>query len=509
MTRKNPLSLTAIFSILLLLTVNSFAQIDISRETKAITYPQDAEIMLRFRGTTRFPRMKGDAKIERTNKNGTEIELSVSKMPRPFELGAGYATYVLWAISPNGQVDNLGEIKRRGFWEFDSKIKVTTPLQTFALIITAEPHFLVTRPSQEIMLENLDPYSKSGRTIATTSTITYFGNSSDYFRDSRTPQIADVDYKSTPTAVLQARQALALARFAGAERDASTEFELAQTLTKNAEDSWTAGRGEEAVDIAARKAISQAVQAEQTAMIRKDAREKRNEKIRQDAELRQAENKVDDAQGVISGLRGNLADETRARELSERDSMNYLEQIKDLKNEVIKLREENQEAKIKLATIEARQKVLEAEQAKNDKLKRLEANSSVLVESLKRFGTVEENERGIVVILPENYWSGNRVSSFAATSDSKLTELAQVLANSTDYKVVIESHTDNDGTPDDLRVLTNERSQAIADKLMSMGVSPDRLESKGFGATIPVAANTTKKNREKNRRVNLILVPNI
>ena len=94
--------------------------------------------------------MKGEGKIKRTNKNGTEIELSISKMPRPFELGAGYATYILWAISPDGQVDNLGEIKRRGFFEFDSKISVTTPLQTFALIVTAEPHFLVRRPSQAI-----------------------------------------------------------------------------------------------------------------------------------------------------------------------------------------------------------------------------------------------------------------------------------------------------------------------------------------------------------------------
>jgi hypothetical protein len=95
--------------------------------------------------------MKGEGRIKRTSKNGTEIEVTVSKMPRPFELGAGYATYVLWAISPDGQVDNLGEIKRRGTFEFDSKISVTTPLQTFALIITAEPHFLVRRPSQAIM----------------------------------------------------------------------------------------------------------------------------------------------------------------------------------------------------------------------------------------------------------------------------------------------------------------------------------------------------------------------
>src|SRR5205085_6715465 len=116
-------------------------------------------VMVQFRGTTRFPRMRGEAKVRRTSRNGTEIELSVSKMPRPFELGAGYATYVLWAISPNGQVDNLGEIKRRGFFEFDSKITVTTRLQTFTLIITAEPHFLVRRPSRAIMLENLNPYA--------------------------------------------------------------------------------------------------------------------------------------------------------------------------------------------------------------------------------------------------------------------------------------------------------------------------------------------------------------
>ena len=126
--------------------------------------------------------MKGEGRIKRTSKNGTEIEVTVSKMPRPFELGAGFATYVLWAISPDGQVDNLGEIKRRGTFEFDSKISVTTPLQTFALIITAEPHFLVRRPSQAIMLENLSPYSPTGKTIATVRAVQYFGNSSDFFR---------------------------------------------------------------------------------------------------------------------------------------------------------------------------------------------------------------------------------------------------------------------------------------------------------------------------------------
>jgi hypothetical protein len=179
--------------LLFAMAIGVVAQVDVARRTTAITYPLDEVVSVQFRGTTRFPRMKGEAKIRRTSRNGTQIELTVQKMPRPFELGAGYATYVLWAIGPDGQVDNLGEIKWRGFFEFDSKISVTTPLQTFALIITAEPHFMVSRPSQAIMLENLGPVAASGKSIPTMPAVQYFGNSSDYFRDARTPEIAEVD----------------------------------------------------------------------------------------------------------------------------------------------------------------------------------------------------------------------------------------------------------------------------------------------------------------------------
>jgi hypothetical protein len=105
-----------IISICVLFSLNIFAQTDVPRQTTAATYPVNEDARVLFRGTTRFPRMNGSAKIKRTSKNGTQIEIAVGRMPRPFELGAGYATYVLWAISPEGQADNLGEIKRRIFW---------------------------------------------------------------------------------------------------------------------------------------------------------------------------------------------------------------------------------------------------------------------------------------------------------------------------------------------------------------------------------------------------------
>lgn len=494
----------------------SFGQVDVARQTTAITYPQNELVYTQFRGTTRFPRMKGEAKLKRTSRNGTEIELSVSKMPRPFELGAGYATYILWAVSPDGQIDNLGEIKRRGFFEFDSKISVTTPLQTFALIITAEPHFLVRRPSQAIMLENLSPYSPTGKTIATTRAIQYFGNSSDFFRDARTPEIAEIDYSKTPSTILQAKQAVALARYAGAERDAGDEYQQASTLLQNAENSWKAGRDEQAVDITARQAIGLAVKAENTAAARKEAREKRNEQTRQDAEIREAEGKFVDAQNEAADLRAELARETRNRELAERDALNYANQIKDLREENGRMREElgkirveAESSKAKLAQIESERQAADQQREKEDRVARLEANQIVLLQSLKRFGTVSRNERGIVLTLPENYWAGTRASSFTPTSDPKLGSLSEMLASNTEYRITIEAHTDDKGTPEELQTLTQARAQAIADRMSSFGVTQDRMQVKGLGAALPVVPNSTNANRAKNRRVQVILVPNI
>ncbi len=494
--------------------INVSAQVDVPRQTTAVTYPLDETVMLQFRGTTRFPRMKGTAKLKRTSKNGTEIELSVSKMPRPFELGAGYATYVLWAISPTGQIDNLGEIKRRGFFDFDSNISVTTRLQTFALIITAEPHFLVKRPSRAIMLENLNPYAVSGKTLATTQAIQYFGNSSDYFNDARTPVIADVDYSKTPSTILQAKQAVALAKYAGAQRDATNELREAETLLQNAEQSWQADRDEGFVDITARKAVSAAVKAEDTAIARKEAREKRNEQTRQDADIREAEQKYIDAQNRINELRNELARETRNRELSERDAQNYLNQVKQLRDENTQLRAElnnakaeAEAAKVRLARIEGEKDLIERQQEQTNRLNRLIANQGVLMQSLKRFGGVIKDERGIVLTIPENWWLGIRFNDFASPAETKLASLGEVLATNTDYKIILESHTDNRGTGSELQNLTQTRADAMAEKFASLGVSRERIEAKGFGATLPVAPNTTNINRAKNRRVEIVLVP--
>ncbi|HEY2847664.1 MAG TPA: hypothetical protein VGI80_07585, partial [Pyrinomonadaceae bacterium] len=331
MNSVNFLKTAALFVLVAALGVSAFAQADVPRKTTAITYPLGDTVDVQFRGTTRFPRMKGTASVERTTRKGTLIKLHVENMPRPFELGPGYATYVVWAISPDGQADNLGEIKRSGTFFVDSKIEVTTPLQTFSIIITAEPHFLVGRPSQQIMLENIGASTaRNGKPVQTVAAVQYFGNSSDYFHDPRTPEIAEVDYTRTPPSILEANQAIALARFAGADRDAPDELNQAVVLSQNAKNAWEAGRDSDTVDIAARGAISAAVKAETLAKERGVARDKRNEKLRTDNDIRAAEDKTASAVQQIEDLKADLAREQRERELAQRDVANLTSQNKDL-----------------------------------------------------------------------------------------------------------------------------------------------------------------------------------
>ena len=98
----------------LLVASLAIAQQDVERKTVAITYPLDETVTVKFRRTTLLPRLKGEAKVKRAGRRGTRVELSVEDLPRASELGGIYTTYVLWAISPDGHVDNLGEIKRGG-----------------------------------------------------------------------------------------------------------------------------------------------------------------------------------------------------------------------------------------------------------------------------------------------------------------------------------------------------------------------------------------------------------
>jgi outer membrane protein OmpA-like peptidoglycan-associated protein len=489
------------------------AQSDMPRQTVAITYPLDQTVTVKFRGTTRLPRLSGEAKVKRAGRRGTRVELSIDNLPRANELGGIYTTYVLWAISPEGRVDNMGEIKRGGGMFVSSKLDVTTPMQTFALIVTAEPHFLVRTPSRMVVLENLPPQRPGDAEIATVN-VNYLGNTSDYFNDARLPDIADSEYTKTPVSLLGARQAINLARYAGAMRDAPEELKAAQDALEQAENAWRLRQPEADVDAAARNATRLGVHAEEVAETTKAARQRREEIARRDEAVREAEESNATASKQIADLRAALEKEQHARELAERDASNATQQVRELKTEIAQLRDELQtvraegeDAKVKLARIEGERQAEEARKSAEQKAEQQRANAAALKETLARYGTVRETNRGLTLVLPENFWANTRASDLSASALAKIEPLAALLANNPDYQIVIESYTDNRGDGTVLQQLTQDRARILAERFVSAGIDSTRIQANGMGTANPVAPNTTPNNRLRNRRTEITLVP--
>jgi outer membrane protein OmpA-like peptidoglycan-associated protein len=500
--------------------LTAYAQSDLDRETVAITYPLDSTINVRFRGTTRLPRLKGEAKVRRTGRRGTRVELGVENLPRPSELGGPYTTYILWAVTPEGRVDSLGEIKRNGSFIFDSKVDVTTPLQTFALIVTAEPHFLVRTPSRMVVLENLPPREPNGAEVATVA-VQYIGNTSDYFNQARVPEIADQTYTRTPVSLLGARQAVALARYAGATRDASEELRAAETQLEAAENAWRLNSKEAEVDQLARNATSLAARAEEVAEARKGARARREEIALRDKAVRDAERTNDEASEEITTLKNTLTREQRERELVERDLANATQQLRDARSEVARLRDELQtaesaasEARIKLARMEGERSAEDARLREEETRRReqqrqadIQAAMNTLRQTLGRAGTVRESAGNFVVVLPESLWANTRAAQLAPAARTTLNPLINLLANSPGWQVTIETHTDGTGTEDALRQLTQQRADLLSERFVAAGMDGARVQANGLGATRPLAAGTTPAARARNRRTEITLIP--
>ena len=514
MTSTTVLKRLALVSSLLLITL-SFplpsvkAQSDTPRQTIAITYPLEDTISVKLRGTTLLPRLKGEAKVRRAGRRGTRVELSIDDLPRASELGGIYTTYILWAISPDGHVDNLGEIKRSGSSFVNSKLDVTTPLQTFALILTAEPHFMMKVPSREVVMENLPPQRVSGSQIETVN-VQYIGNSSDYFKNVRVPEIADRDYRETPVSLLGARQAISLAKYAGASQDAPEELRTAEEELQSAEEAWRLNQPVAEIDVRARKATSSGAHAEEVAGVRRTARLNRQEIQRRDDAVRAAEKNSTTLQRELSQTQNELDKERRGRELAERDLGMANDHLREQRAEIARLRDENQQlrsegevAKIKLARLEGEK---QAETARVDAERRAQerkANEATLKQTLTKYGTVKETATGFRLVLAETLWSSARTADLAPASAAKLEPLAALLASNPDYQILIEAYTDNKGDEVSLQQLTQERARALSERFQSAGVDPIRIQANGMGPSNPLAPNTTVAGRSKNRRVEI------
>src|SRR6516164_267200 len=203
----------------------------VSRTTKAVNYHHRTGIThIDFRGTELMPAARGAASVD-SRLGSTKIETHLDHMTPASQFGPEYMAYVLWAITPEGRATNLGELVLQGN---HANLLSTTDLQSFGLIVTAEPYFAVTQPSDVVVAENFVRHDTTG-TIEQVEAKYELLQRGQYVLNRSSYQPVRIDPKG-PLQLAEAENAVKIARLAGADRYATDTFQKAVIDLQNAED---------------------------------------------------------------------------------------------------------------------------------------------------------------------------------------------------------------------------------------------------------------------------------
>lgn len=501
-----------------------------TRTIKAMNYQhRGGATKVDFRGTDLLPGSRAEAKVE--SKQGyIEIEVEFDDLKPANKLGAEYLTYVLWAITPEGRTSNLGEILLNGT---KSKLNVTTELQVFGLVVTAEPYYAVTQPSDLIVMENVVRADTKGK-IEEIDAKYELLQRGQYARLAN-PLALKLDDKQ-PLELYEARNAVQIARSIGADRDAAETFQKAEKSLAQAEAYQARNAGKKPVTMTAREAVQTAEDARAIAVKRQQEMALAAE--RQAAADRQATAESGKAAAQAEAARiSREAEEARikaqaeaARLTNEKDAQSAAAMA-----EADRVKREN-DARMAAADAEANRLKLEsatqraAAEAEANRLKlesdaqraatqaaldaaakqkaQLEAEKAELrTQLLKQFNDVlqtRDTARGLIVNMSDVLFDTAKYS-LRPLAREKLAKVAGIVAGHPGLRLDVEGHTDSVGGDDYNQQLSEHRGAAVRDYLTQQGMAASSVTSKGFGESQPVASNDTAAGRQQNRRVELVI----
>lgn len=414
-----------------------------SRETLAIAYPEGDEVTVKLRGTHRLPGGKGQAEIKR-KRGATQIKIKLDKMKAAAEFGGDYNTFVLWTLSPEGQVVNAGEFVLD---DDESQLEVSTPMRTFAMVVTAEPHFAVKVPSRFVVLENTLPEDEVEeiRIVA----LGFEGAPTRYAYDRETLAAAPKPDGDQRTDLQQARTAIAIAVRAGAAQFAMPELERARENLENARAAADADRDKKDVRRLAHDAIRQASEAQHLA-----ERRSFDAALAQEREARASEMKALEAQlqsATTAAEKAHLQAKKREMELqmqedarlrTEQQLAQIVAEKEQLSAEQNRLRAEWQAEQEKLRAEAAR---LRQQQAKARRLEARpkddrEATAARLRSAVGQLA--QPVPQGLLITLPEGLFDH---AALRPEAREVVSRLAGILLASPGFQVSVEGATASAG----------------------------------------------------------------
>jgi len=486
----------------------------------------------------------------------------MEKLQPATKFGPEYLTYVMWAITPEGRATNVGEVLLNGD---KTKLDATTELQSFGLIVTAEPYFAVTQPSDVVVMENFVRQDTVG-TIEQVDAKFDLLQRGQYTLNVAPAEITPVRLNSkAPLELYEARNAVRIARWTGAERYAPETYQKAVQGLENAEGYLNGRSGSKPIATVAREAVQMAEDAriitvkkigEETLASERQAgaeREALAESKRAAAQddaarvTREADSARVAAQSEADRLKQENAGRMRAaQDEADRAKRDNAAQMAAAQTEADRVRLQNdaraaaaqseadqlkRDSDAQLAASQAEANRLKSDnaaqmaaaQTEADRLKRendaqragaqadLDRAAREKVELrallLSQFNAVlqtRDTARGLIVNMSDVLFDTGKYS-LRPLAREKLAKVAGIVSGHPGLRLDVEGYTDSVGGDAYNQRLSEQRGSSVRDYLTKSGMALASVTTQGFGRAQPVASNDTAEGRQQNRRVEIVI----
>lgn len=471
-----------------------------ARTTKAVNYRhRGGSTTLDFKGTELMPEVAGHAKVDsKAGRLAISAELTHMRPARTF--GGQYLTYVLWAITPEGRAVNLGEVVPGENGR--EKIDVTTDLQAFGMIVTAEPYYAVTHPSNKLVAENIIRLETKGFEEPIDAKFDVL-EGAQYTIDVPAEQLPSTQADArAPLDLLEARNAVAIAKAAGAKQYAPDSLTKAEDMLQRAEDYLQRKQGRTPIGTAARGATQMAEDARVLSLRRKEqerldaerrATQEAQEKAEADARAAQEHAAQAQAQSDEDARRRAQAEQAQA----EAERQQAAAQVQQQQAQAAA------EAAHQAAEDAARQREV-AERQTQEAIQQKEDMRARLLAQLNQVLQTRDTARGLIVSMPDVLFDFNK-HTLKPEARERLARISGIVLAYPDLKLQVEGYTDAVGSDQYNQTLSEKRAEAVRDYLVSSGVSMNSVAAVGMGKSDPVADNGTAAGRKLNRRVEMIV----
>ncbi len=423
-----------------------------------------------------------------------DIKLDVKNLPSPRNFGPLYLTYVLWAITPEGHASNLGEVVVDSNGNYHGE--VSSDLQAFGMIITAEPYFAVRQPSDVVVMENIIRTDTMGKWETVDAKYELLARGQYEYHVPET-QVRPVDLnssKKSPLELYEAMNAVQIAHYARADQYAGDSYQKAASLLTQAED-YEARKEWKPTDMTAKEATQQAEDA-RTISLRRQQQLALDEE-RQEAAARQAA-----AQQAAAQAQQQAEQAAQQQQHAEEQARLEAQQ----RHEAEKAREDADAARAQAAAEAQRAQQAASESDRLRQQAQLQ-EQQLREQLLQQFNAVlptRETPRGLVVNMQDVLFDTGKYT-LKEPAKLALAKISGIVISHSGLNLQVEGYTDSTGTAEFNQKLSEQRANAVRDFLMDQGVNTQNMNAVGYGESYPVASNDTSSGRKLNRRVELVV----